>query len=466
MGGALLRGWARHKLSPVIAVEPTPSDELTAFAKKHHIALFKSASSIASLRARACVVALKPQILKHEIATLAPIAQSGALMLSIAAGTSIKSMKAAWGRESRIVRAMPNTPGAIGRGITALYADKGATPADATLAGKLLDALGETVWVDREADIDAVTAVSGSGPAYVFLMVEALADAAHAEGLPRPRQGTRFVILYRTYKPPPPLDAFIDNLWYWEGSDPGYAKDAILASSTIGLLINLRYDELSAFSGDGYADEHRLRGIGFSGTHATPFAIRAHQPHMMGMQFKPGGAWPFLKPGGDALHDRHVSLEDIWGTDAERLHQRLVQAPTPDDKFAILLHAFVAKAPRDFAHDPAVALALGCFTRAPHRATVAGVARRAEVSQKKLIRLFRESVGMTPKLFLRVTRFQRVIADLHARRAIGWGDVVEQHGYYDQSHFIRDFREFSGFSPTGWLKQRNVAMLTHVPLPD
>ena len=186
MGGALLRGWARHKLGPVIAVEPTPSDDLKAFARKHHIALFAATTAITALRARACVVALKPQILKTQIETLAPIAQGGALMLSIAAGTSIKSMKAAWGREARIVRAMPNTPGAIGRGITALYADTGATRADATLAGKLLDALGETVWVAREADIDAVTAVSGSGPAYVFLMVEALADAAQAEGLPRP----------------------------------------------------------------------------------------------------------------------------------------------------------------------------------------------------------------------------------------------------------------------------------------
>jgi pyrroline-5-carboxylate reductase len=186
MGGALLRGWARHKLGPVIAVEPTPSAELQAFAKTHHVALFANASAIASLRARACVVALKPQILKTEIGALAPIAQSGALMLSIAAGTGIEAMKSAWGRDARIMRAMPNTPGAIGRGITALYAGKRTTRADHGLAVKLLAALGETAWVEREADIDAVTAVSGSGPAYVFLLVEALADAAQAEGLPRP----------------------------------------------------------------------------------------------------------------------------------------------------------------------------------------------------------------------------------------------------------------------------------------
>ncbi|HXC54854.1 MAG TPA: pyrroline-5-carboxylate reductase [Rhizomicrobium sp.] len=186
MGGALLKGWTQHRLGPVIAVEPSPSAELKAFARTHHIALFAHAASIDTVPARACIVALKPQILKTEAARLAPIAQSGALMLSIAAGSSIAGLRRAWGAKSRIVRAMPNTPGAIGRGITALYAGSGTTAADKTLATRLLAALGETVWVRREADIDAVTAVSGSGPAYVFLLVEALAAAAEAEGLARP----------------------------------------------------------------------------------------------------------------------------------------------------------------------------------------------------------------------------------------------------------------------------------------
>ncbi len=106
-------------------------------------------------------------------------------MLSIAAGTTIAVMRQAWGPRARIVRAMPNTPGAIGRGITALFAGKGVTAPDKALAEALLSALGETLWVKRESDIDTVTAVSGSGPAYVFLLAEALADAAEAEGLPR-----------------------------------------------------------------------------------------------------------------------------------------------------------------------------------------------------------------------------------------------------------------------------------------
>ena len=124
---------------------------------------------------RACVVALKPQVLKGYAGELAAIAKSGATMISIAAGTTTDSLKKAWGPKARIVRAMPNTPGAIGRGIAALYAAKGTNAKDRALAEQLLAALGETVWVKREALIDSITAVSGSGPAYVFFFVEALA---------------------------------------------------------------------------------------------------------------------------------------------------------------------------------------------------------------------------------------------------------------------------------------------------
>jgi pyrroline-5-carboxylate reductase len=185
MGQALLAGWAQRGIGPLLAVDPSPSKQLKRFARQNQVALFARADSIASVRAAACVVALKPQVLKSEAARLGAIAGSGAVMISIAAGTNTAALKKAWGAEARIVRAMPNTPGAIGRGITALYAAKGVGAKDRALAGKLLSALGHTLWVKRESDIDVVTAVSGSGPAYVFLLVEALAEAGVAEGLPR-----------------------------------------------------------------------------------------------------------------------------------------------------------------------------------------------------------------------------------------------------------------------------------------
>ena len=184
MGGALLKGWIRSGVKPLVVVEPNPSHQLSRLARASGVAMHADIENLLG-RIRACVMALKPQVLKTEAPRLAPVAQSGALMISIAAGTSIRSLARAWGRGAQIVRAMPNTPGAIGRGITALYAPANITATQRKLAQSLLSPLGDTLWAKREALIDSVTAVSGSGPAYVFLLVEALAAAAQREGLPR-----------------------------------------------------------------------------------------------------------------------------------------------------------------------------------------------------------------------------------------------------------------------------------------
>lgn len=184
MGSALLKGWLKTGLKSITVVEPRPSAELRKLAKAKKIALVAAPSQVRQ-KPSVCLVAIKPQVLKGEAVALAGFAQGGALMISIAAGTSVAALAKAWGRRARIIRAMPNTPGAIGAGISGLYAARGATAADRKKATLLLAALGQTEWVARESLIDSVTAVSGSGPAYLFLMAEALAQAGVAEGLPR-----------------------------------------------------------------------------------------------------------------------------------------------------------------------------------------------------------------------------------------------------------------------------------------
>ena len=183
MGGALLKGWIAQDIRPIAAVEPNPDRRLVSLARANGIALFKNIDELAGTPVSACVVALKPQVLRTEAIRLRPIARSGALMISIAAGTGIASLRNAWGRAS-IVRAMPNTPGAVGKGITALYAPSSVRAELRGVAERLMTGLGTTFWARHESWIDTVTAVSGSGPAYVFLFVEALAAAAREQGMP------------------------------------------------------------------------------------------------------------------------------------------------------------------------------------------------------------------------------------------------------------------------------------------
>jgi pyrroline-5-carboxylate reductase len=181
MGTALIRGWIKAGLGPITAVDPNPSVHLQ---KLEGPFLAPDLEHVPHEGWRACVVALKPQVLRAEAGKLKAIASSGALMISIAAGTGVEFLEQQWSSKARIVRAMPNTPGSINRGITALYAAPNATDLDKALAKSLLSAIGQTIWLKQESLIDAVTALSGSGPAYIFVLVDALAKAGVAAGLP------------------------------------------------------------------------------------------------------------------------------------------------------------------------------------------------------------------------------------------------------------------------------------------
>jgi pyrroline-5-carboxylate reductase len=183
MGGALLKGWvASGAFSAVHAVEPLPSPAVKALAKSKKIILHDALEPRLP-KLSAVVLALKPQVLKGEHEVLAALGKTGALVVSIAAGVTTPFLTAELGPRARVVRAMPNTPGAIGKGITVLYTGAKLTRADRALAESLMASLGETLWLTDETLMDAVTAVSGSGPAYVFLMAEAFAAAAREQGL-------------------------------------------------------------------------------------------------------------------------------------------------------------------------------------------------------------------------------------------------------------------------------------------
>lgn len=176
MGTAMLRGWLAGGVPPgsVHAVEPAPSDWLRGLG----LAPEPPRSPAVA------VVAVKPQAMADALPALGPYGGGGTLVLSVAAGTPISAFEAALGQGTPVVRAMPNTPAAIGRGITALAGNAAAGEAGLVAAEGLMAAVGRTVRLEDEGQMDAVTAVSGSGPAYVFHLIEALAAAGVAEGLP------------------------------------------------------------------------------------------------------------------------------------------------------------------------------------------------------------------------------------------------------------------------------------------
>lgn len=182
MGGAMLTGWLERGLDPssVYIKDPSPPPEMLALAKDKGVHLDDPSETPAFV-----VLAVKPQVMDDVLPGLADLVGEGTAVLSIAAGKTIASIEKHFGETAAIVRSMPNTPAAIGRGMTVACANSNVSEEQKARCDALLQAAGAVAWTDDEAMLDAVTAVSGSGPAYVFLLAECLEDAGVEAGLDR-----------------------------------------------------------------------------------------------------------------------------------------------------------------------------------------------------------------------------------------------------------------------------------------
>ena len=184
MGHALLAGWLQGGLEPrrIVVQEPTPLPHIRQELEARGIQLHAEVASLPEPPA-VLVLAVKPQVMDEVLPGLARLVGSGTVVMSIAAGRSIASIAAHLPEQAAVVRAMPNTPASVGRGITVAVGNAHVTAAQRDACDRLLRAVGEVAWVDDEGLMDAVTAVSGSGPAYVFHLAECLAEAGAAAGL-------------------------------------------------------------------------------------------------------------------------------------------------------------------------------------------------------------------------------------------------------------------------------------------
>ena len=185
MGGAMLKGWlsSGHDASAITVVDPKPADTMVRYLAQcgvHHVANAADAP-----RPDLIIVAIKPQLMELVLPQLVSLVDGENALLSVAAGTTIANLSSSFAKVNpRIIRAMPNTPAMVQRGITVCVANDRVSDAQKTVVSDVLSAIGQVEWIEDEALMDAVTGVSGSGPAYVFHLAEALAQAGEAAGLP------------------------------------------------------------------------------------------------------------------------------------------------------------------------------------------------------------------------------------------------------------------------------------------
>ncbi|MCE9674028.1 helix-turn-helix domain-containing protein [Myxococcus stipitatus] len=271
-------------------------------------------------------------------------------------------------------------------------------------------------------------------------------------------------MLYTSHAPMAPLADFVE--YYWSlGDVPAHARERIVPSGTLELVVNLHEDEIRVYDPVDPTRCRRFSGAVVSGAYRSYFVIDTREhTSIVGVHFRPGGARAALGLPPGELADTHVDLETLWGGRARLLRERLCSARTPGERFRLLEEALLSSLRAMPERQRAMHFALERLARGG--SSVGDVAAELGLSRRRFIELFTADVGITPKLFGRVRRFQRALAMTERPRVPAWSQLALECGYFDQSHMSRDFMDFSGLSPAAFLRHRCVDVKeNHVALP-
>jgi AraC-like DNA-binding protein len=272
-------------------------------------------------------------------------------------------------------------------------------------------------------------------------------------------------MIHRSHIPGPPLCEFVELMWFGDDYIVPHALERVLPTGEMSLIINLYEDRTCVYDSQDHSKYKTHNGGILVGAYSQFTVIdTAEQRSTVGAVFKPGGAFPFFKLPAGELQDTDVALDTLWGAEARLLREQLLEAKTPEAKFAAFEGALLKRmtAASDPPH-PAVRFAVGNFRRAPNRA-ISTVTDQIGLSERRFIQLFAQQVGLTPKLYCRVQRFQRVLRHIaRCNDCIDWTEIALTCGYFDQAHFIHDFRAFSGINPSSYVTNK-TQFQNHVAL--
>jgi AraC-like DNA-binding protein len=252
-----------------------------------------------------------------------------------------------------------------------------------------------------------------------------------------------------TRRPGPPLARFVESIWLYDGYKPDHMEEVHLPDAGIQLVVDLRSSRAAA---------------GIVGPSSRPFPMTTDcQFSVLGVQFRPGGAPAVLGLPTRGMLDQTIALDCIWGPRAVEFEERLHHACSPRKRLEIA-EAFLGSAIRDdLSPAPPVALAAQKLGRSGSAGVVTRLARHMDVAPARLMQQFEDAVGLKPKLFQRLHRFQRAVRLIHGGREKSFAGIAIEAGYFDQAHFARDFRSFAEMTPSAY-RDRFGKHVNHVPI--
>ena len=271
-------------------------------------------------------------------------------------------------------------------------------------------------------------------------------------------------MILETHIPRYPLNQFIDQFIYYDGYNPSHSIDRFLPDGNTEIIIDFDDRPQHIYDNQTLKEIQACRHVWASGVRTEYISIPSGKhAAMFIISFKKGMAYPFFPLPMNEMADRVVDADLLWGNDFAYLRERLWETSEIDLKFEtaerFLLKHFQAR----FVLNSAVEYALTEIIRRPDQINLARLNQDIGYSQKHFIGMFKRQVGITPKAYLKIIRFQKAIGEIEQRQEVKWANISQDCGFYDQAHFINDFKSFSGFTPEEYLRRKND-ILNYVPV--
>ena len=240
--------------------------------------------------------------------------------------------------------------------------------------------------------------------------------------------------------------------------------DRFLPDGEVQIIFDLTDYPKFIYDNETLKEIQSCQNVWFSGFRTEPITIPSgKESEMLIVQFKKGKAFPFLIEPMQNLTNFVVDAELVVSTKILNIRERLIEASTPFEKFQILEKQLLKVCLKKLNENPFVDFAVSQIIAAPNQCSIKTISDKVGYSQKHTIKLFKEHVGVTPKEFLKVIRFQKAIQQIENQISVDWSHVAFDCGFYDQSHFIADFKGFSGFTPSEYVKQKGD-FLNYIPV--
>ena len=260
-------------------------------------------------------------------------------------------------------------------------------------------------------------------------------------------------MIFETHILTKPLNEYVESIFHFKEFKPEHSIERVVPTGHIFIIFELDGLERNTFDNESLEPNGVFTKVWVSGMHKNHLSISAHQDsEMLVIQFKPAGAFPFFRASINSLNDKVISAQELFGDEILQLRQQILNEDASQRKFEVVEDWLLSRMEATIGEQNIIDI-VHLFQNKPfsqHKEIVQSYSK----TQKHLINQFKKYIGLTPKVLHRIFRFNEILQKIHLKEKLDWSQIAYQFGYSDQSHFIKEFKEFSGFSPQEFIQSK------------